>query len=501
MGRFLEVILETRYPTIDFEVVCVAITAINSHVILPIARDCAKQDGDMWIIYMGNNEMVGPFGAGTIFGDRAPSRFTVKGALLVRSSRIGQLLTTLVGSLRKEPDLPDTWGGIEMFTSNKLRTDDPGRLKAYENFKDNLIEIVRTGLKAGTPVLVSTVGSNIRDCSPFISLHSSEPGFKPNSWETLFTRGMRLEREGAYEAALETYSQAAASNGEYAELHYRMGKCYRELGDLDQALSSFILARDCDALVVRADTRINQIIREAIQQFRADNFSGLDTAALLASHSPDGIPGREAFYEHVHFTVEGNFQVARLMAEKVSAQLPADLSTSRKQVNVDAEFQMCANRLALTLWDRKRVWNVALGRIAVAPFTAQSSHGVAEEYFKQQMAAIDSQTTANSWHEDKRSYEFALRLNSEDALVRWNYAQFLERTGKIPDAIAQGQLVCHQLPHAAWPHYFVGSLMAKEGRMVEAVQFLQMALDIEPSSQHARKELDWIAANHPSALK
>jgi hypothetical protein len=65
VGRFLESLLEIRYPQTDFEVVCVAITAINSHVILPIARECAKRDGDLWIVYMGNNEMVGPFGAGT----------------------------------------------------------------------------------------------------------------------------------------------------------------------------------------------------------------------------------------------------------------------------------------------------------------------------------------------------------------------------------------------------------------------------------------------------
>ena len=45
-------------------------TAINSHAILPIARECARRDGDLWIIYMGNNEMVGPFGAGTVFGSR-----------------------------------------------------------------------------------------------------------------------------------------------------------------------------------------------------------------------------------------------------------------------------------------------------------------------------------------------------------------------------------------------------------------------------------------------
>jgi len=66
--RYLEVLLREKYPGREFEVINVAFTAINSHVILPIARECAAHEGDLWIIYMGNNEMVGPFGAATVFG-------------------------------------------------------------------------------------------------------------------------------------------------------------------------------------------------------------------------------------------------------------------------------------------------------------------------------------------------------------------------------------------------------------------------------------------------
>ncbi len=71
-GRYLKVLLSERYPHERFEVINTAMTAINSHVVLPIARDCARQHGDLWIIYMGNNEMVGPFGAATVFGAKAP---------------------------------------------------------------------------------------------------------------------------------------------------------------------------------------------------------------------------------------------------------------------------------------------------------------------------------------------------------------------------------------------------------------------------------------------
>ncbi len=67
-SRYLEVLLRERFPGKKFEVINVAFTAINSHVILPIARECAKAHGDIWIVYMGNNEMVGPFGAATVFG-------------------------------------------------------------------------------------------------------------------------------------------------------------------------------------------------------------------------------------------------------------------------------------------------------------------------------------------------------------------------------------------------------------------------------------------------
>src|SRR5271170_7183820 len=78
LSRVLEALLEGRFAGQHFEVVNTAMTAINSHVILPIARDCAAQNGDFWVIYMGNNEVVGPYGSGTVFGPRGASRTLVR---------------------------------------------------------------------------------------------------------------------------------------------------------------------------------------------------------------------------------------------------------------------------------------------------------------------------------------------------------------------------------------------------------------------------------------
>ena len=72
LPRMLQAMLSLRYPGVRFEVVNAAMTAINSYAVLPIARDCANADGDIWVIYMGNNEVVGPFGPGTVFGPQMP---------------------------------------------------------------------------------------------------------------------------------------------------------------------------------------------------------------------------------------------------------------------------------------------------------------------------------------------------------------------------------------------------------------------------------------------
>lgn len=495
MGRYLEALLEERYPGNDFEVVCVAITAINSHVILPIARECAKHDGDMWVVYMGNNEMIGPYGAGTVFGGKSPGLGYVRSVLALKTTRLGQLIDQLVSGLRSGPAAPESWAGIDMFSRNPLRHDDPNRLRTYENFKANLDDILSAGRKAGVPVILSTVASNLRDCSPFISLHAV--GLTPaqlTEWERCFKQGENLETAGSFQVALDAYARAAAVDPDFAELQFRIGTCRLALKDHVGAREAFERARDHDALAVRADTRINRIITDAME---SGPTPGVDAVKALTGQVADGIPGNEFFYEHVHLTMAGNYLLARALAEKVAARLPTSITASGGEKSGEVEAKACDRRLAATVWDQKRVWDVALGRISVAPFTSQSSHPRNLQYCKARMKEVDARTTPRSPAEDQAMYESALGLNPADTLVRWNYAQFFERTGRLSDAARQGKLICERLPDASWPHYFVGSVMARQGRMSEAADYLQQALRITPDFAPARKELERIQRSHP----
>ena len=66
-GRILEKMLGHKYRDANFEVVNVSMAAINSYVVLEIAKDCAKYNPDLFLVYLGNNEVVGPYGPGTVF--------------------------------------------------------------------------------------------------------------------------------------------------------------------------------------------------------------------------------------------------------------------------------------------------------------------------------------------------------------------------------------------------------------------------------------------------
>jgi len=109
-------------------------TAINSHAILPIARECARQSGDLWIIYMGNNEMVGPFGAITIFGSQGLPVAYVRLILAMRQTRLGQALLAIGRKFSGTSKFGPAWGGMRMFMKNPIAPGDPRKEVVYRNF-------------------------------------------------------------------------------------------------------------------------------------------------------------------------------------------------------------------------------------------------------------------------------------------------------------------------------------------------------------------------------
>jgi tetratricopeptide (TPR) repeat protein len=494
VGRYLQVLLRERYPGTHFEVICVAVTAIDSNVILPIARDCARHQGDLWLIYMGNNEMVGPFGAETSYGLHAPGLAEIRTLLAIKQTRTGQLLDALIRRLRSGSSTPKTWGGMGMFMHGRIGYDDPARLRAYANFRGNLDDILRTAQRACVPVVLSTVAVNLKDCAPFASIHT--PGLSTNqlsAWNEIFEEGITNETAGSYRDALALYRKAAEIDAQFAELQFRLGDCDLALTNFVQALRDFELARDDDALDFRVDTRINSIIREAASRHARQSVYLVDAARVLAQNSPEGIPGLNFFYEHVHLNFVGNYLLALDFAEKIKGLLPNSI-TGRDQGNWASE-ELCGRRLAVTVWDQQRVWQPIFARVTSPPFTGQFNHAahlkLCEAKLNEAKAQMDTQTPEQA----RQMYEQALALAPDDYFLHAHFERFLEAGGHSAQAIAEAKRCCELVPQLPGGYYYAGTLLVREGKIAEAADYFSRAIAIRSDYAEAEDAMGEILSN------
>ncbi len=417
-GRYLEVMLRENFPREKFEIINTAITAIDSYALLPIVREMAHHQPDLFIIYAGNNEVVGPFGPGTVLTSSALSLPVIRASIFVRSTRLGQLFTKL---LSEKEQRPQEWRGMEMFLGKQVRADSPSMAHVYENFAANLRDMIAAARHSGARVLLSTVATNLKDCAPFASLHRRDMGQEAlRSWSALVQQGQMLESAGAYEAAVKLYLSAADIDPQYAELQFRIASCLWNLGDYTAAKEHFVRAQDLDTLRFRADSKMNDIIRSVANASGA-GVELVDAAAIFAEHSPHGIAGRELFYEHVHMNPEGNYLLAGALFPQVVNALPPEVRSSAASSDVLSQAA-CDRLLALTRYDRARLAKEMLARLQNPPFTNQLNH-----YEQILNLRIHAEAPIDSYEETEAQYQAALAKSPDDRLLHLTYGLFLNR--------------------------------------------------------------------------
>jgi len=487
-SRYLQILLDERYPGTHFEVINLGITAIDSHVILPIARDCAKAGGDLWIIYMGNNEMVGPFGAATVFGDKAPPLSFVRLNLAIQETRLGQLLVDISRQLRAKKT-PAVWSGMDMFVGNQLRADDPRKEVVYENFSRNLNDIIHVGLKSGTKILLNTVAVNLKDCPPFASLiNSNLTAADRAQFEKLFSTGCTNESQNNPTAAAEQFSQAAKLDPLFPELQYRWGKCLLALTNFTGAHEHLQVACDDDALPFRADARINGAIEKTGRQFAGDRLTFFDAAKILATEAPEGICGRETFFEHVHFTLDGNFRLGHAWAEQVAKMLPEEILRTAG-TNGWASQELCERRLGLTDWHRRSVIEIAIQRLQQPPLNGQLNNAERIQKLEAEAEVLRQRMNPASAQQALEIYQSAIQHSPQDYWPVENYAEFLELAGDLKGSAAAWRHECELLPHDASSFYQYGRLLSALHQWVDAETALIKALSLRPRLTEAWFEL------------
>jgi tetratricopeptide (TPR) repeat protein len=493
-GRYLGALLGARYPGTHFEIINTGITAIDSHVVLPIARDCARHEGDLWIIYMGNNEMVGPFGAATVFGAKAPPLALIRLNLAIQKTCLGQLLANIGRKLKGENTTAVSWGGMEMFVGNQLPAGDPRKEIVYHNFLRNLHDIVKTGLDSGAKILLNTVAVNLKDCAPFASLvNSNLPPADRASFDQYFKNGVQAEVQGDFAGAAKEFGLAAALDPQAAELQFRWGESFLRLHDYAAAREHLQLACDDDALPFRTDSRLNAIIAATGRQMANDRLVVFDAATALAGDPLSGILGDETFYEHVHFNFDGNYRLGRAWAEQVAEMLPPGI-TSAAATNGWASQADCELRLGLSDWNRAFIYQEMIGRLEKPPLSGQLDNADRVEKLEAHMRELRSRMNATDGSNSEADFQMALQRAPDDYILRENYAVFLQSIGNLPQATAQWRQIHKMLPQDFLANFEFGRMLELQGQWADAEPSFRRAVELRPTLTEGWIELGNVLA-------
>ncbi len=480
-GRILRVMLEDVHPDLNFEIINTSITAINSHVILPIVKETSRKlKPDVFLIYMGNNEVIGPYGPNSGFSGFASNRRLIKMKITLNSTRLGMLARKAAFSFSGKT-LPDEWDGMEMFLNYKMQPGDKLFETVQSSFRANLEEITQVASKHAK-VILSNVAVNLRDCPPFYSMHDAALNeIKQVEFDNYLAKSLAFYHQSDYDSTRIFAKKALAISPVYAKAHYLLAEAFVSKGDIAGAEKHYKLALDYDALKFRTDNSMNAIIESVYQSMREnDNVSFVDAVSRLSDSSYLQIPGSDILLEHVHFNFFGHYVLASAFKEKIEESL--GLPRSPESVFPMGYYQ---DRLAYTPYEAYKIHRDMLSRLDKAPFNAQLNNDIHKAFISDQI----SQIKAHSPREV--IYLNAMGRYPDDWIVHSNYVLYLTAQGIYNDTVLQLlQKIQKMVPQNPVIEFNTGYYYERNGDTRNALRHYERALKIFPYYNDAKEKVN-----------
>jgi tetratricopeptide (TPR) repeat protein len=427
-SRYLRDVLRDVLPGDSVEVVNLGIAATNSFAMLDMANEVADQHPDVVLVYAGHNEYYGALGAASrvsVPGGTAAVRLYLR---LLRLRTVRALRNAISSARTQDRQGVDSLEAVSLMEVLGRDRQIPLKSALYQRganqFESNLESIVRVFRRRGTPVLIASVASNLRDQHPFAADANSSP----------------TGANSAFEAARVALAR----------------------GDTTDALHLFARARDLDVIRFRAPGEFNDIIRRVALRAHA---TYVPVAEAFAAASPAGVPGANLFLEHVHPTREGQALIGRVFFRTMLASglLGRSVDTTRLRPT-DEYFR----GMAMTPFDERIAFHITRTLTSRWPFVPiQQQVDYRGRYVPTDL--LDSLAFAVSrgerWEIDK------LRLAS-------NY----ESRRQFDSAAAEFAGLARDAPLVSEPLLFMARELDLAGRTDEAETALRKAVAIRPTA-------------------
>jgi tetratricopeptide (TPR) repeat protein len=494
-GRILEVMLRAQFPQRRFEVINAAMRGINSHIILPIALECARHKPDMFLVYTGNNEVIGLHAPGPDSGLFDRHLILIRAAQRVKSTKLAQLLAITLLKARHRPS-PEQ--DMDFFRQHRVALDDPCRQAVYRNFQANLQDLCRIVTRAKAKLILSTVPVNLQDFPPLASLPRADLANTDRTrWERARQQGADTEAKGDYSLAVEHYVQAAQIDDHFAELHFRLARCYLTLKRFEKARDHFGLARDWDAIPVRADSAINEVIRAVAAGNRTGGVELVDAERVFAESDQveRQTPRDRLFLDHVHLRFEGDYLLARTFYTAIVDALADVLGQPAHPSSQPLSGAACAERLAFTEWDRLQIDLDMHRNMNKPPFLDQLEHGQRQAQAELELKHRVARFQKSDLDRSIAIYRKAMAQSPDDWELSHNLGMLYFQIKDYSAAAQYLEAEVKEFPNLPSCRIYLSLALARAGRTQEAIRHLREALRIEPNFGPAKAGLAALESN------
>jgi lysophospholipase L1-like esterase len=364
---------------LHLEIINAGMPGYGSRRVKRILVEILQYDPDMVFIYCGHNEFLDLLVSQRVARPQGSFEYFRKNVLYKLNSYIA--LKNLYRKLRKpsikmnREEIKDTYlKNISDIEKNESITFKELSEKVYDQFEQNLIQMVRLAKRNNSYVILSTTPSNdfvspvysfytaglstteiakikllekqgdeilgerlyfLNDSGWFNSqlfIHKTKEKtfpyilrvfhdrFKLSPFASELTENIKpYNIQGTEKTiwlnALDKYEQALKINDKIAMIQYKAGLIHYLTGNKDKALYHFHQANLYDGYPYRSTERINNIIRDVARREKVDYL--LDFEEFIRQNAPDSIIGWESLYDHCHLQLENKILLLKKIEERI----------------------------------------------------------------------------------------------------------------------------------------------------------------------------------------
>ena len=323
-ARWMQVELGARDPSHHYEVVNCGGLSYASYRLSLMLDEILQYEPDLVVIATGQNEFL---------EDRTYSDIKESSGGIL--AWLGSLrMVTLVRSLFSDADVEEARRHSEKKLPGEVavRLDEDSGYGSYhrdiqwqadvkEHFEHSLRSMILRCQEKAVPLVMVSLGSNLRDCPPFKSEYAAGISTsKQQEWQRLFQQATTMK--GDPESALILYELAAAIDDQHALLHYRMARCHDQLGDHEAAEEAYRTAKQLDICPLRILDEMQDFVRQLASE---TGVPLADAHARLSAESPQGIAGNDVYMDHVHPTIRSHQLIAETIIEAMQGHRIVDI--------------------------------------------------------------------------------------------------------------------------------------------------------------------------------